>query len=58
MHTYRLNMIEGGTKEYWIVGFNSGEVWTTIKVFLEEKHAAAYVSYLNGGNRQLFEGSL
>ena len=43
MHTYRQS------KDAWIVGFELPHNWRVIKKFSNEKDAAAYVSYLNGG---------
>jgi len=46
MHSYR----KVSLKPIWVVGFYSGGERRDLKDFTSEEAAAAYVSYLNGGN--------
>jgi hypothetical protein len=53
MHTYRKSKHE----ELWTVGYWSPEVgepmWEPLKDFTNERKAAEYVNYLNGGNKDV-----
>jgi hypothetical protein len=46
MHSYRKRSL----KPIWVVGFADADSWHALKDFTTEEAAAAYVSYLNGGN--------
>jgi hypothetical protein len=53
MHTFRKSN-EGGGNYIWTVGYYrplaGNHEWTPIEDFTDEKSAAAYTNYLNGGN--------
>jgi hypothetical protein len=46
MHTY----IKSKNEPVWTVGYYAVGLWHTLRDYPDERDAAAYVSYLNGGD--------